>query len=38
MRKVTRWRSASVMLWLCSPGASYMVGHALTVDDGIPVL
>lgn len=23
---------ASVVLWLCSPGASYVVGHALTVD------
>ncbi len=25
---------ASVVLWLCSPGASYVVGHALTVDGG----
>jgi NAD(P)-dependent dehydrogenase (short-subunit alcohol dehydrogenase family) len=38
VRKVTRWRLASMMQWLCSPGASYMVGHALTVDDGIAVL
>jgi NAD(P)-dependent dehydrogenase (short-subunit alcohol dehydrogenase family) len=28
---------ASVVLWLCSPGASYVVGHALTVDGGITV-
>jgi NAD(P)-dependent dehydrogenase (short-subunit alcohol dehydrogenase family) len=28
---------ASAVLWLCSPGASYIVGHALTVDGG-PVL
>ncbi len=26
---------ASVVLWLCSPGASYVVGHALTVDGGL---
>ena len=25
---------ASAVLWLCSPGASYVVGHALTVDGG----
>jgi NAD(P)-dependent dehydrogenase (short-subunit alcohol dehydrogenase family) len=24
-------------LWLCSPGASYVVGHALTVDGGMTV-
>jgi hypothetical protein len=29
---------ASVVLWLCSPGASYVVGHALTVDGGMTVL
>jgi NAD(P)-dependent dehydrogenase (short-subunit alcohol dehydrogenase family) len=29
---------ASVVLWLCSPGASYVVGHALTVDGGMMVL
>ena len=23
---------AAAVLWLCSPGASYVVGHALTVD------
>jgi len=25
---------ASVVLWLCSPGASFIVGHALPVDGG----
>lgn len=29
---------ASVVLWLCSPGASYVVGHALTVDGGVTVV
>jgi NAD(P)-dependent dehydrogenase (short-subunit alcohol dehydrogenase family) len=29
---------ASVVLWLCSPGASYAVGHALTVDGGMTVV
>lgn len=28
---------ASAVLWLCSPGASYVVGHALTVDGGMTV-
>ena len=28
---------ASVVLWLCSPGASYVVGQALTVDGGMTV-
>ena len=28
---------ASVVLWLCSAGASYVVGHALTVDGGMTV-
>lgn len=28
---------ASVVLWLCSPGASYIVGHGLTVDGGMTV-
>jgi NAD(P)-dependent dehydrogenase (short-subunit alcohol dehydrogenase family) len=28
---------ASVVLWLCSPAASYVVGHALTVDGGMTV-
>src|SRR3954470_21604028 len=29
---------ASAVLWLCSPGASYVIGHALTVDGGMTVL
>ncbi len=29
---------ASVVLWLCSPGASYVVGHDLTVDGGMTVV
>jgi NAD(P)-dependent dehydrogenase (short-subunit alcohol dehydrogenase family) len=28
---------ASAVVWLCSPGASYIVGHALTVDGGVTV-
>src|ERR687894_407180 len=28
---------ASVVLWLCSPGASYVVGQAVTVDGGMTV-
>ncbi len=28
---------ASVVLWLCSSGASYVVGHALTVDGGMTI-
>ena len=28
---------ASVVLWLCSPGASYVVGHALTVNGGMTI-
>ena len=28
---------ASAVLWLCSPGASYVVGHGLTVDGGLTV-
>jgi NAD(P)-dependent dehydrogenase (short-subunit alcohol dehydrogenase family) len=28
---------ASVVLWLCSPGASYVVGHGLTVDGSMTV-
>jgi len=28
---------AAVVVWLCSPGASYVVGHALTVDGGMTV-
>jgi NAD(P)-dependent dehydrogenase (short-subunit alcohol dehydrogenase family) len=29
---------ASAVLWLCSPGASYVVGHGLTVDGGMTVV
>lgn len=29
---------AAAVLWLCSPGASYVVGHALTVDGGLTVV
>jgi len=29
---------ASAVLWLCSPGASYVLGHALTVDGGMTVV
>lgn len=28
---------ASVVLWLCSPGASFVIGHALAVDGGYTV-
>jgi NAD(P)-dependent dehydrogenase (short-subunit alcohol dehydrogenase family) len=28
---------ASAVLWLCSPGASYVVGEALTIDGGLTV-
>ncbi len=28
---------ASAVLWLCSPAASYVVGHGLTVDGGMTV-
>lgn len=29
---------ASAVLWLCSPAASYVLGHALTVDGGMTVV
>ena len=29
---------ASTVLFLCSPAASYVVGHALTVDGGMTVV
>jgi NAD(P)-dependent dehydrogenase (short-subunit alcohol dehydrogenase family) len=25
---------ASAVLWLCSPGAAFVIGHALAVDGG----
>jgi NAD(P)-dependent dehydrogenase (short-subunit alcohol dehydrogenase family) len=28
---------ASAVLWLCSPGASYVIGHALAVDGGYTI-
>lgn len=28
---------ASAVLWLCSPGASYVIGRGLTVDGGMTV-
>ena len=28
----------AAVLWLCSPVASYVVGHALTMDSGLTVV
>jgi NAD(P)-dependent dehydrogenase (short-subunit alcohol dehydrogenase family) len=25
---------AATVLWLCTPGASFVIGHALAADDG----
>lgn len=32
-----REETAPAMLWLCGPAASYVIGHALTVDDRMTV-
>jgi len=37
-RAGTPEEKASVVLWLCSPGASYVIGHALTVYGGMTVV
>jgi NAD(P)-dependent dehydrogenase (short-subunit alcohol dehydrogenase family) len=29
---------AEAVIWLCSPAASYVIGHALTIDGGVVVL
>jgi len=28
---------ASAVLWLCSPAASYVIGHSLVVDGGYTI-
>lgn len=28
---------AAAVLWLCSPGASFVIGHALVIDGGYTV-
>lgn len=28
---------ASAVMWLCSPGASYVIGQAITIDGGMTV-
>jgi NAD(P)-dependent dehydrogenase (short-subunit alcohol dehydrogenase family) len=38
IRRAGQPEIASAVLWLCSSGASYVAGHALTVDGGMTVV